>query len=149
MKDQIICKITILSSHALPEKYGRFRSKNASPEIIRVKVCNRRRTDKQKNSLTPYTGVCGFFFSYICYLPTCFARRGISLHTAPGDQGSNPHGGYKNSAFNKKLAHHYSYPVYFFYTHLGYSFNFTVACHSKSWGAYLRLAKILLFNHPM
>ena len=29
----------------------------ASPEIIEVKICNRRQT----NSLTPYTGVCGFF----------------------------------------------------------------------------------------
>ena len=29
-------------------------------------------------SLTPYTGVCGFFFSLICYLPTHFACRGIN-----------------------------------------------------------------------
>ena len=32
----------------------------ASPEIIEVEICNRQ-TDRQKNSLTPYTGVCGFF----------------------------------------------------------------------------------------
>ena len=35
---------------------------SASPEIIGVKVCHRR-TDRQTNSLTPYTGVCGFFLS--------------------------------------------------------------------------------------
>ena len=34
----------------------------ASPEIIGVKVCHKR-TDRQTNSLTPYTGVCGFFLS--------------------------------------------------------------------------------------
>ena len=32
----------------------------ASPEIIEVKICHRQ-TDGQTNSLTPYTGVCGFF----------------------------------------------------------------------------------------
>ena len=27
--------------------------------------------------MTPYTGVCRFFFSYICYLPTRFTATGI------------------------------------------------------------------------
>ena len=42
MKDQIIfCKITILSSHALLEKYDRFTFCSASPEIIGVQVDHR------------------------------------------------------------------------------------------------------------
>ena len=32
----------------------------ASPVIIEVKICYRQ-TDRLTNSLTPYTGVCGFF----------------------------------------------------------------------------------------
>ena len=44
----IFCKITILSSHALLEKYGRFRQQQ---------------TDRETNSLTPYTGVFGYFLS--------------------------------------------------------------------------------------
>ena len=32
----------------------------AIPEIIEVKIWYRQ-TDRQTNSLTPYTGVCGFF----------------------------------------------------------------------------------------
>ena len=35
---------------------------SASPEIIGVQVCHRR-TDRQINSLKPYTDVCGFFIS--------------------------------------------------------------------------------------
>ena len=34
----------------------------ASPEIIGVKVYNRR-ADRETNSFTPYTEVCGFFLS--------------------------------------------------------------------------------------
>ena len=42
------------------KKFSPFCS--ASRAIIWVKVHNRQ-TDKQTNSLTPYTGVCGFFLS--------------------------------------------------------------------------------------
>ena len=55
---------------------GSYLVKNASPEIIWVKVCDRQ-TDK---FLTQYTGGCVFFSPVkIFYLPTRFARRGKSL----------------------------------------------------------------------
>ena len=63
--------------------------------ITGVKVCHRH-TDGQANSLTPYTGICGFFLS------VKFATSLLAL--LPGDyQWAFTHaGGYGNN-----LCHHY------------------------------------------
>jgi hypothetical protein len=52
---------------------------SANPEIIEVKVCIDRQTDRQTDEiLTQYRGVGDIFFLVkICYLPARFARRGI------------------------------------------------------------------------
>ena len=65
-------KAPIKNGHLISYKLSRG-------EIIGVKVCNRQ-TDRQTNSLTPYTGACGFFLSvkFATFL-TRFARRGIKI----------------------------------------------------------------------
>ena len=51
----------------------------ASPDIIWVKVCNRL-TDRQTNSLTPFTGMCGFFSVKFATSLSCLAHRRININ---------------------------------------------------------------------